>query len=192
MNRKFALVVRTLSLVLALVAAFAVPSARAQGVSQNRPDSAMAAAATGTAQPVQVEHKAGGEANLVIPDLSQVSFLGGIHGRSRLMGGLVICALGLLFGLVFYGQLKRMPVHRSMGEVSELIYETCKTYLITQGKFLLILEAFIGTIIFIYFRALQGMPMGRVLIILSFSLIGIAGSYGVAWFGIRINTFANS
>ena len=101
MNRKFAVVIRTLSFVLALLAAFAVRSASAQGVSENRPDSAMAAAATGTAQPVQVEHKPGGEANLIIPDLSQVSFLGGIHGRSLLMGGLVICALGLLFGLVF-------------------------------------------------------------------------------------------
>src|ERR1700704_6173832 len=192
MNRKFALVVRTLSLVLALVAAFSVPSARAQGVSQNRPDSAMAAAATGTAQPVQVEHKAGGEANLVIPDLSQVSFLGGIHGRSLLMGGLVICALGLLFGLVFYGQLKRMAVHESMREVSELIYETCKTYLITQGKFILILEIFIGFVILLYFGLLLQFAAMKVAIILLFSLVGIAGSYGVAWFGIRINTFANS
>jgi hypothetical protein len=111
MNRKFAGVVSTLTLVLSLLALFAVPSASAQGVAENRPDSAMAAAATGTAQPIQVEHKAGGEANLIIPDLSQVSFLGGIHGRSLLMGGLVICALGLLFGLVFYSQLKRMVVH---------------------------------------------------------------------------------
>jgi K(+)-stimulated pyrophosphate-energized sodium pump len=109
-----------------------------------------------------------------------------------LRGGLLICVLGLFFGLIIYLQLKRLPVHRSMREVSELIYETCKTYLITQGKFLLILEIFIGIVIFIYFRVLQGMPMGRVLIILLFSLIGIAGSYGVAWFGIRINTFANS
>jgi K(+)-stimulated pyrophosphate-energized sodium pump len=97
-----------------------------------------------------------------------------------------------LFGLTIYLQLKRLPVHQSMAEVSELIYETCKTYLVTQGRFLLILEAFIGVIIFIYFRLLQGMPLGRVLIILLFSLVGIAGSFGVAWFGIRINTFANS
>jgi len=192
MNRKFAVVVRTLSFVLALLAAFAVRSASAQGVSENRPDSAMAAAATGTAQPVQVEHKPGGEANLIIPDLSQVSFMGGIHGRSLLMGGLVICALGLLFGLVFYGQLKRMVVHESMREISELIYETCKTYLITQGKFILILEVFIGLVILLYFGFLLQFAAMKVAIILLFSLVGIAGSYGVAWFGIRINTFANS
>ena len=107
-------------------------------------------------------------------------------------GGLFICVLGLLFGLTIYLQLKRLPVHRSMAEVSDLIYETCKTYLVTQGKFLMILEAFIGVIIFIYFHLLQAMPLGRVLIILLFSLIGIGGSFGVAWFGIRINTFANS
>ncbi|HEX3533074.1 MAG TPA: hypothetical protein VHT23_02565, partial [Gemmatimonadaceae bacterium] len=117
MNRKFAFVVRTLSIVFALVAFAAIKPAIAQGVSASRPDSSLAAAATGTAQPVQVEHKPGGEANLRIPDLSQVSFLGGIHGRSLLMGGLVICALGLLFGLVFYSQLKRMEVHESMREV---------------------------------------------------------------------------
>ena len=136
---------------------------------------------------------AGGEANLVIPDLTQVSFLGGIPVDSLLMGGLVFCALGLLFGLVIYGQLKRMAVHKSMLEVSELIYETCKTYLITQGKFILILEVFIGFVI----AALLRLPAAasrrcKVAIILLFSLVGIAGSYGVAWFGIRINTFANS
>jgi len=180
-----------LSLVLALLAAFVV-RANAQGVSENRTDSAIAAAATGTAQPVPVEHKPGGEANLIIPDLSQVSFLGGIHGRSLLMGGLIICALGLLFGLVFYGQLKRMAVHESMREVSELIYETCKTYLITQGKFILVLEIFIGLVILLYFGLLLQFAAMKVAIILLFSLVGIAGSYGVAWFGIRINTFANS
>jgi K(+)-stimulated pyrophosphate-energized sodium pump len=192
MNRKFAVVVRTLSLVLTLIAALAVGSARAQGVSENRPDSAVAAAMTGAAQAVQVQHKPGGEANLIIPDLSQVSFMGGIHGRSLLMGGLVICALGLLFGLVFYGQLKRMAVHESMREISELIYETCKTYLITQGKFILILEVFIGLVILLYFGFLLQFAAMKVAIILLFSLVGIAGSYGVAWFGIRINTFANS
>jgi len=192
MNRKFSVVVRTLGLVLTILAVFAVRPASAQGVSQNRTDSAIAAAATGTAQAIQVEHKAGGEANLVIPDLSQVSFLGGIHGRSLLMGGLVICALGLLFGLVFYSQLKRMVVHESMREVSELIYETCKTYLITQGKFILILEIFIGFVILLYFGFLLKFAPMKVAIILLFSLVGIAGSYGVAWFGIRINTFANS
>jgi K(+)-stimulated pyrophosphate-energized sodium pump len=191
MNRKFAGVVGTLVFVLSLLVVF-VANASAQGVAANRTDSAIAAAATGTAQPVAVEHKAGGEANLVIPDLSQVSFLGGIHGRSLLMGGLVICGLGLLFGLVFYGQLKRMAVHESMREVSELIYETCKTYLITQGKFILILELFIGFVILLYFGFLLKFAPMKVAIILLFSLVGIAGSYGVAWFGIRINTFANS
>ncbi|MGH7221294.1 MAG: sodium/proton-translocating pyrophosphatase, partial [Nitrospiraceae bacterium] len=136
-------------------------------------------------------HKPGGEASLVLPDVSQAEMMG-LSGTALLLGGLFICVLGLLFGLTIYLQLKRLPVHRSMAEVSELIYETCKTYLVTQGKFLLILEAFIGVIIFIYFRLLQGMPLGRVSIILLFSLIGIAGSFGVAWFGIRINTFANS
>ena len=85
-----------------------------------------------------------------------------------------------------------MPVHGSMLEISELIYETCKTYLLQQGKFLLILEIFIGTIIAVYFGALQHLPATKVAIILLFSLIGIGGSYSVAWFGIRVNTFANS
>jgi K(+)-stimulated pyrophosphate-energized sodium pump len=191
MNRKFAGVVGTLVFVLSLLAIVAARGA-AQGVGQNRPDSAIAASATGAAQPVPVEHQAAGEANLVIPDLSQVSFLGGIHGRSILMGGLGICALGLLFGLVFYSQLKRMAVHESMREVSELIYETCKTYLITQGKFILVLEIFIGFVILLYFGFLLKFAPVKVAIILLFSLVGIAGSYGVAWFGIRINTFANS
>ncbi len=189
MNRKFAVVVRALALVLALFGSRAV---NAQGVSENRPDSAVAAAMTGTAQAIPVAHKPGGEANLIIPDLSQVSFLGGIHGRSLLIGGLFVCGLGLLFGLVFYRQLKRMAVHESMLEISELIYETCKTYLITQGKFILILEVFIGFVILLYFGLLLQFAAMKVAIILLFSLVGIAGSYGVAWFGIRINTFANS
>jgi K(+)-stimulated pyrophosphate-energized sodium pump len=190
MNRKYAGVVGTLALVLSLLAVFVTRTA-AQGAGQNRTDSAVASA-TGTPQAVPVEPKAGGEASLIIPDLSKVSFLGGIHGRSLLMGGLVICALGLLFGLVFYGQLKRMAVHESMREVSELIYETCKTYLITQGKFILILEIFIGFVILLYFGFLLKFEPIKVAIILLFSLVGIGGSYGVAWFGIRINTFANS
>jgi len=136
-------------------------------------------------------HSGGGEANLRIPDLSQVHFLG-VGGRTLLMLGLVVCALGLVFGLVIYGQLQRLPVHSSMREISELIYETCKTYLITQGKFILLLEAFIGAIIVLYFGVLLHFEASRVVIILLFSLVGIAGSYGVAWFGIRINTFANS
>src|SRR6185436_3939345 len=96
------------------------------------------------------------------------------------------------FGLMTFTELKNLPVHPSMREVSELIYETCKTYLITQGKFILILEIFIGAIIVFYFGVLQQLEAFRVVVILIFSLIGIAGSYGVAWFGIRVNTFANS
>ncbi len=138
-----------------------------------------------------MERHAGGEANLVLPDLGSVTFLG-IDGHTLLMVGLIVCALGLVFGLVIYSQLKNMPVHGSMLEISELIYETCKTYLLQQGKFLLILELFIGTIIAVYFGALQHFPAAKVAIILLFSLIGIGGSYGVAWFGIRVNTFANS
>ena len=134
---------------------------------------------------------AGGEANLVLPDLSTVDFHG-VNGRVLLMGGLVVCAAGLLFGLMTFMGLKNAPVHSSMLEVSELIYETCKTYLITQGKFILILEIFIGTIMLLYFGVLEHLEPVRVAIILLFSLIGIAGSYGVAWFGIRVNTFANS
>lgn len=138
------------------------------------------------------EHKGGGEANLILPDLGRVSFLGGVTGHSLLLIGLVVSALGMVFGLIIYLQLKNLPVHQSMREISELIYETCKTYLTTQGKFILILEAFIAVIIVLYFGVLEKMSPVRVGIILLFSLIGIAGSYGVAWFGIRVNTFANS
>ncbi len=137
-------------------------------------------------------HRPGGEANLVLPDLSQVAFLNGIDGHSLLFVGLGVSALGLLFGLVIYHQLRNLPVHPSMREISELIYETCKTYLIQQGRFLLVLEAFIGVIIAVYFGVLQHFSAVKVAIILLFSLVGIAGSYGVAWFGIRVNTFANS
>jgi K(+)-stimulated pyrophosphate-energized sodium pump len=137
-----------------------------------------------------------GEANLVLPDLAQATFLGGTNGRALLMWGLLVCALGLLFGLVTFMQLRNLPVHKSMLEISELIYETCKTYLITQGKFLLLLWVFIAVIISAYFGWLAPTPgksVGVTLpIILLFSLVGIAGSYGVAWFGIRVNTFANS
>src|SRR6478672_8838745 len=140
---------------------------------------------------LQAAHRPGGEANLVVPDLSSVSFLG-MPGSTLLMLGLIVCAAGLVFGMVIYNQLKKMPVHKSMLEISELIYETCKTYLITQGKFILILEVFIGLIILLYFGVLLKFEAVKVAIILGFSLIGIAGSYGVAWFGIRVNTFANS
>src|SRR5581483_5995247 len=140
--------------------------------------------------------EAGGEAGLKLPDLSQVSFLNGIDGHKLLMAGLVFCFLGLLFGLIIYMQLKNLPVHKSMRDISELIYETCKTYLTTQGKFILVLWAFIAVIIGLYFGWLApvpGKPVGLTLpIILLFSIVGIAGSYGVAWFGIRVNTFANS
>jgi K(+)-stimulated pyrophosphate-energized sodium pump len=155
-------------------------------------------------EPAPARHAGGGEAALVLPDLGQATFLGGINGRTLLLLGLVVCALGLAFGLVIYTQLKNLQVHRSMREVSELIYETCKTYLQTQGKFLLILWVFIGVAVAVYFGKLattvdpatgaevHGFPLSRVAIILFFSLIGMAGSYSVAWFGIRVNTFANS
>jgi K(+)-stimulated pyrophosphate-energized sodium pump len=132
-----------------------------------------------------------GETDLIMPDLSKVLFHR-VPGNRLLMVGLLICALGWLFGLIIYKQLKNLPVHKSMREVSELIYETCKTYLLRQGKFILILEIFIGAIIVLYFGVLAHMSALRVLVILAFSLVGIGGSYGVAWFGIRVNTFANS
>ncbi len=143
------------------------------------------------AQAQETSHHRGGEANLVLPDLGQVQFLG-MSGRTLLMLGLLVCGLGLLFGLGAYSQIKNLAVHRSMLEISELIYETCKTYLLQQGKFLLILEVFIGVIMVIYFGVLQQMAAIKVIVILLFSLVGIGGSYAVAWFGIRINTFANS
>jgi K(+)-stimulated pyrophosphate-energized sodium pump len=142
--------------------------------------------------PAQAQQHSGGEASLVLPDLAQATFLGNTDGRSLLMIGIVVSLLGFVFGLIIYKQLQNMPVHESMREISELIYETCKTYLTTQGKFLLILEIFIGAIIIFYFGFLQHFAMEKVAIILFFSLVGIGGSYSVAWFGIRVNTFANS
>src|SRR5688500_6120124 len=192
MNRKFAFLCNMV-LTFTLLALFGTTVGGAQeGAPRTTAESAAVAAQPGSAAPAPVQHQAGGEAAIQIPDLSQVRFFGDIPGRTLLMGGLVICALGLLFGLLIYGQLKRMAVHASMLEISELIYETCKTYLITQGKFILILEAFIGFVIFLYFWVLLDFTAAKVGIILFFSLVGIAGSYGVAWFGIRINTFANS
>src|SRR5581483_2016472 len=138
-----------------------------------------------------VQEGAGGEANLKLPDLGQVAFRG-VNSRTLLTAGLGVCVLGLLFGLMVFTQTKNLPVHPAMREISELIYETCKTYLTTQGKFILILEVFIGVIIVLYFGLLQHFEPLRVIVILVFSLIGIGGSYGVAWFGIRVNTFANS
>src|SRR5882672_10330562 len=140
---------------------------------------ASAGAAESQAQPA-AEPQGGGEANLVLPDLSSVDFRG-INGRSLLMSGLLVCGLGLLFGLMTFTQLKGLPVHASMLEVSDLIYETCKTYLVTQGKFILLLEIFIGVIMVFYFGVLERLEPLRVVIILIFSLIGI-----------RVNTFANS
>ncbi len=136
----------------------------------------------------------GGEANLKLPDLSSVTFFHGWDGKFLLSIGILFCIFGLGFGLAIYSKLKSLPVHRAMLEISELIYETCKTYLITQGKFLLFLWAFIAVIMVLYFGVLAPVhPVATTLpIILGFSLVGIAGSYGVAWFGIRVNTFANS
>ncbi|GAB1401432.1 sodium-translocating pyrophosphatase [Elusimicrobiota bacterium] len=135
---------------------------------------------------------ASSEANLVMPDLSSVSFLGGISGHSLLVFGLLICIFGLAFGFVQFNSIKNLPVHKSMLEVSELIYETCKTYLVTQGKFIIILEALLAAIIFIYFYFLSDFALLKVLIIILCSIVGILGSYAVAWFGMRLNTFANS
>jgi K(+)-stimulated pyrophosphate-energized sodium pump len=139
----------------------------------------------------QVPALAQSEIELEVPDLGQATFFG-IPGDTLLTGGLIICGLGLVFGLIIYKRLQNMPVHESMREISELIYETCKTYLQTQGKFLLILEIFIGAAIVFYFGFLVHLELYKVVIIVIFSLIGIAGSYSVAWFGIRVNTFANS
>ena len=191
-------VARTLALATAGALLWTAPvsSLGAQGpgpepvVAAAQPPDAQGAAA-GAVQG-EAGHRPGGEANLVVPDLSTSTFLGGINGTTLLLSGIVVCVLGLLFGLSIYRQLQGMPVHKSMLEVSELIYETCKTYLVTQGKFILLLWLFIGAVILLYFKALIGFPWDRVLIILVFSLVGIAGSYGVAWFGIRVNTFANS
>jgi K(+)-stimulated pyrophosphate-energized sodium pump len=139
----------------------------------------------------QQTQETGGEASLKLPDLSQVTFLG-IDGHRLLLIGILFCLFGLGFGMVIYTRLKNLPVHRAMLEISELIWETCKTYLITQGKFLMLLWVFIAVIILLYFGVLLKFEVMRVAIILLFSVVGIAGSYGVAWFGIRVNTFANS
>jgi K(+)-stimulated pyrophosphate-energized sodium pump len=146
----------------------------------------------------------GGEANLTLPDLHTVTFAGGVNGHTLLLFGLLVCALGMAFGIMNYAQLKKLPVHQAMREISELIYETCKTYLFQQGKFLIVLWIFISAIVLVYFGWLavtgvdatgqvqRGFPPFKVAVILFFSLVGMAGSYSVAWFGIRINTFANS
>ncbi len=137
------------------------------------------------------EHQMGGEANLQLPDLGSVTMLG-LPGDVLLGLGLIVCALGLAFGLMTYTQLNKMPVHRAMREISELIYTTCKAYLLQQGKFLLILWAFIASIIIVYYLFLADFGLGRTAIVIGFSLVGMAGSYAVAWYGIRVNTLANS
>jgi K(+)-stimulated pyrophosphate-energized sodium pump len=151
---------------------------------------AMAAAQPAEAAADQTAHRPGGEVNIQLPDLNTGDFLG-MTGHQILLSGLVVCVLGLLFGAWTYNGVKNLPVHKSMSDISELIYETCKAYLIQQGKFLLILEVFIGVVMVAYFT-LTGLEFSRIVIVLLFSLIGIAGSYGVAWYGIRINTLANS
>ena len=136
----------------------------------------------------------GGEVNLEVPSLSDVAIVGGDAGSGRmlLLLGLVVCAMGLLFGYLVYRQLKTLPVHPTMREVAELIFTTCKAYLLKQGKFLMVLWAFIAAVIVVYYGVLVELPWGKVAIVIAFSLIGMAGSYSVAWFGIRVNTFANA
>ncbi|HLA04934.1 MAG TPA: sodium-translocating pyrophosphatase [Syntrophales bacterium] len=136
-----------------------------------------------------------GEADIKLPDLSNVIFNiagGTVAGLSILYWGLVICATGMIFGLIQYKQTKDLPAHKSMLDVSAIIWETCKTYLTQQGKFLAFLWVLIAICIVYYFAGLQSAPFNAVLIILFCSVMGILGSYGVAWFGIRINTVANS
>jgi K(+)-stimulated pyrophosphate-energized sodium pump len=133
------------------------------------------------------------EAELILPDLRSVKFFNDrVDGWTLLVWGLVICAFGIVFGIVQYNRIKQMKVHKAMLEISELIYGTCKTYLLTQGKFIIVLWILVGIIIAIYFNGLQKMDGTKVAIILACSLVGIMGSYTVAWFGMRINTFANS
>lgn len=132
------------------------------------------------------------EADLLIPDLTSRFFNGQIEGRHLLLYFSIIILFGLMFGVWQFARIKRLPVHRAMLEISETIYTTCKTYLLQQGRFLLILLVIISIIIFYYFFGLSGLSVGKVLIILLWTVLGILGSYSVAWFGIRINTLANS
>ncbi len=140
------------------------------------------------------------EAELKLPDLSQVRFLGGcVTGTQLMLIGIIVCAIGLVFGLVQYVQTRNLPVHKSMSDVSNIIWETCKSYLAQQGKFLAVLWVLIAICMVYYFGFLtphEGKSGGtvavNVIIILAASVLGILGSYGVAWFGMRLNTFANS
>lgn len=125
------------------------------------------------------------EADLVVPVFTGTN-------KTLLLIGIAICVLGMLFGVVEFFKVRAMKVHKSMMEIGNLIFETCKTYLIQQGKFLIILEIFIALCIAFYFGFLRSMSLSNVLIILAFSVVGILGSYGVAWFGIRMNTLANA
>ena len=134
-----------------------------------------------------------GEANIKLPDLTQITFFGGSLGGTTILNfGLLICLIGLGFGFMQYSQTKNLPAHKSMLDVSQTIWETCKTYLLQQGKFLLALWILIAICIIYYFGALAAMGASNVVIILLASVVGILGSYAVAWFGIRINTVANS
>jgi len=133
------------------------------------------------------------EASLVLPDLRQgPKFFGTMSGYDVLIWGLLVCVIGGIFGLVMFQRLKKYPVHEAMREISELIWATCKAYLLTQGRFLIILWALVAAIIVIYFAFLQHFGALQVIVIVLFSVVGILGSYGVAWFGMRINTYANS
>ena len=148
---------------------------------------------SGTATAQDAAHPGSSEANLVLPDLNSVKFFfNTIGGRDLLWIGLIVSAAGIAFGLRSSHQLKKLPVHSSMLEVSELIYATCKTYLLTQGRFLFTLWLLIGAVIVVFFKYVEGLENSKVATILLFSVIGILGSYGVAWFGIRVNTYANS
>ncbi len=172
---------RVMAVVIVLLGALMATSSP-MAAQQPQPGAAVEAAAP---------ERGGGEVNLILPDLSSID-VGGYASRTLLLVGMGVAVLGILFGLVILNQLKNLPVHKSMREISELIYETCKTYLLTQGKFIAILEIFIAAVIVLYFGLLTGLEPLRVGIILLFSVVGILGSYSVAWFGIRVNTYANS
>ena len=136
-----------------------------------------------------------GEADLKVPSVDLANFKFGntvIQGNYLMMMGLLVCILAGIFGWYQYGQTKALPVHKSMSDVSHIIWETCKSYLWQQGKFLALLWILIGACIFYYFGYLEHKDAFSVFVILSASVLGILGSYGVAWFGIRINTIANS
>ncbi|SEJ36478.1 sodium-translocating pyrophosphatase [Demequina mangrovi] len=159
---------------------------------RNRSLARAALAGAGALALTGCEHIDGGEASLALPDLGDVTTSGGISGAALLVGGLLITVLGLAFGFTVLGRIRNLPVHRSMREVSELIYETSKAYLVQQGRFLLALWGVIAAVIVLYYGVLVGFSWGRVAVVIAFSLIGMAGSYSVAWFGIRVNTYANS